>query len=121
MELFEGGPVTIISPSNEAFTAAGVDIYSLTDQEVEALVRNHVVSGDLQQDQLSSLTALETLHGGEDALQSSGDAMAGGQMEGEVAGGGAADGPEGERAQDPAAEAAAGARAGGGGCTLDRD
>ncbi len=119
-ELFEGGPVTIIAPSNEAFTAAGVDINSLTDQEVEALVRNHVVSGDLQQDQLSSLTALQTLHGGEYALQSSGDAMAGGQMEGEVAGGGAADEPEGEPAQDSAAEpGAAGAAAADAGFTLD--
>ena len=59
------GPFTVFAPTNDAFTAAGVDLDALTDAQLTEILLYHVLGGevastDLQDGQTYATTATET-------------------------------------------------------------
>jgi len=59
------GPFTLFAPSNEAFSAAGIDPASMDPTELQTVLLHHVVSGDYASADVSSLPAVMTLEGSE--------------------------------------------------------
>ena len=106
MTLEQEGPFTVLAPTNQAFEQAGIDLASLDQQALTSLVRNHIISGMVSADQLSTLAGVVTLLGNELAVTPAGGQPVAGaeQPEGEVAGGGAADTPPDENAMPDQAE-----------------
>ncbi|HEX7004662.1 MAG TPA: fasciclin domain-containing protein [Trueperaceae bacterium] len=106
MTLEQEGPFTVLAPTNQAFEQAQIDLASLDQEALTTLVRNHIVSGMVSADQLTTLSGVVTLLGNELAVTpSTGQPVAGAQQpEGEVAGGGAAE--EGEQDEAAAPEQA---------------
>lgn len=59
------GPFTILAPTNEAFSAAGIDPAAMDPVELQTVLLYHVASGDLATTDMTSQSAVMTLEGSE--------------------------------------------------------
>ena len=71
------GPYTVFAPTNDAFDALGEEFEQMSEepQELEQIVRMHIVEGDYTADALEDGQILETMAGGELEVARDGDTV----------------------------------------------
>jgi uncharacterized surface protein with fasciclin (FAS1) repeats len=76
--LQSGGPFTVFAPTNDAFSALGTPVDSLTTEQLRSVLRNHVLTQPVPSAQAIEIGRALTMHGDTLSItQNNGDVMVG--------------------------------------------